>query len=507
MAIIGQGVQAGLGRIDYSPYMQGAVAGAQGIAQGLASFGQSVGSGIQNYLKKQEEKKKEQEGIEFIKNQFPGIDDKAAKAGLSAAGGPAAFVKFRNDQAAFEMQKKESELRLGELQRTIAERNKLEQFFTQTPAGAAIAGGASFENLPTGAAAFLPRQFGNAQEVLQAGQRAGIPITQLLPVATGLANLGETEAKAASLRAPKPKSIEELRFQTQQKQEADTQRINNRAREIAFGVQSDPLPSKQEELAAKAEASKIAEAGRTTQAESRVDKATGEIITEEVLRDITGKEIGRKPIYRPEATPEEKRRATIMTEQAKADVDWVNKYRDQASAASVRIAQNARAINLLASGDVKTGPGTPVLQAINRVFVSFGGSPEDIKKVANYGEATNLLAYQLLDYFSKTKGAISDTETALFRRFTANETKTPAENLAILRMSVQIDTRNQKALAEMNRQKITDPADQRRFLEQYAIDNPLDFSQLEAVSTAPSTQAIFDKADQIIKGSAKPTKR
>jgi hypothetical protein len=80
--------------------MQGAVAGAQGIAQGIASFGQSVGSGIQNYLKKEEEKKREQEGIEFIKNQFPGIDDKAAKAGLNAAGGPAAFVKFQSEQNA-----------------------------------------------------------------------------------------------------------------------------------------------------------------------------------------------------------------------------------------------------------------------------------------------------------------------------------------------------------------------------------------------------------------------
>ncbi len=100
MAIIGQGVQAGLGRIDYSPYLQGAAAGAQGIAQGIASFGQSVGSGIQNYLKKEEEKKREQEGIEFIKNQFPGIDDKAAKAGLNAAGGPAAFVKFQSEQNA-----------------------------------------------------------------------------------------------------------------------------------------------------------------------------------------------------------------------------------------------------------------------------------------------------------------------------------------------------------------------------------------------------------------------
>lgn len=97
MAIIGQGVQAGLGRVDYTPYLQGAMAGAQGIAQGIAGFGQGVTQGIQNYIKKQEEKKNEQEGIDFIKSQFPGIGDAEAKAGLKAAGGPAAFVKFRQD--------------------------------------------------------------------------------------------------------------------------------------------------------------------------------------------------------------------------------------------------------------------------------------------------------------------------------------------------------------------------------------------------------------------------
>jgi hypothetical protein len=199
MAIIGQGVQAGLGRIDYSPYLQGAAAGAQGIAQGVAQFGQSVSTGIQNYLKKEQEKKLEAEGVEFIKSQFPGITDAAAKAGYRTSGGAPAYIKFRNDQAVLDMQKRESELRLGELQRTIAERNKLEQFLTQTPAEAAIGAGTSFENLPTGAAAFLPRQYGNAQELLVAGQRAGIPVTQLLPVAAGMASLGKTEAEARAL--------------------------------------------------------------------------------------------------------------------------------------------------------------------------------------------------------------------------------------------------------------------------------------------------------------------
>ena len=51
MAIIGQGVQAGLGRVDYTPYLQGAIAGAQGIAQGIAGVGKSAADAIQEYQK------------------------------------------------------------------------------------------------------------------------------------------------------------------------------------------------------------------------------------------------------------------------------------------------------------------------------------------------------------------------------------------------------------------------------------------------------------------------
>ena len=51
MAIIGQGVQAGLGRVDYTPYLQGAMAGAQGIAQGIAGLGKSTADAIQEYQK------------------------------------------------------------------------------------------------------------------------------------------------------------------------------------------------------------------------------------------------------------------------------------------------------------------------------------------------------------------------------------------------------------------------------------------------------------------------
>lgn len=57
MAIIGQGVQAGLGRVDYTPYLQGAMAGAQGIAQGISSIGQSAAQGVRDYAKNKEEER------------------------------------------------------------------------------------------------------------------------------------------------------------------------------------------------------------------------------------------------------------------------------------------------------------------------------------------------------------------------------------------------------------------------------------------------------------------
>ena len=214
MAIIGQGVQAGLGRIDYSPYMQGAVSGAQSIAQGLASLGQNVAKGIEAYTLKQEKKKQEAAATDMVAGIFKAnpflaksfnlptdqngeFDKGALKEFIKVSGGPGQAVQLASglDQMNRARQQQEKEL---------ADRARLEQFLTQTPAGAAIAGGARFESLPVGAEAFLPRQFGNAQELLVAGQRAGIPITQLLPVATGMASLGKTEAEAAALRTPKP---------------------------------------------------------------------------------------------------------------------------------------------------------------------------------------------------------------------------------------------------------------------------------------------------------------
>jgi ribosomal protein S11 len=197
----GTQIRPELSAVDYTPFLQAASQSAQMQAQGIAAFGQGVTQGIQNFLKKREEKQNEQEGIAFIKSFDPSISDEAAKAGLKAAGGAAAFVKFKSDYAAQQDADRMRRLQLSEMERQANERIRLEQFLSQTPAGAAAAGGAKFEELPTGAAAFAPRQFGSARDILTAGQRAGIPITTLLSSATQLANLAKTEAEAKALGA------------------------------------------------------------------------------------------------------------------------------------------------------------------------------------------------------------------------------------------------------------------------------------------------------------------
>lgn len=111
MAIIGQNVQAGLGRIDYTPYLQGASMGAQGIAQGIASIGQGAAKGIQDYFRKQEQDKQEEEAASMISKILktnPGLssqlnlpanekgefDQGAVKAAIRGAGGPVNAIKL-----------------------------------------------------------------------------------------------------------------------------------------------------------------------------------------------------------------------------------------------------------------------------------------------------------------------------------------------------------------------------------------------------------------------------
>lgn len=207
MLTYGTQVNPSLLRQDFSPILQAAQAQAQATqqaaqmrAQSMANFGQVVSKGIQDFLKKKEEKDLEQKGVEFIKSQIPGIDDKAALAGLKAAGGPAAFVKFQQDMAQSRTQQTVQDMQLAELKRGVAEQERLRQILSTSPAAAAIQTGAKFEQLPTGAGAFTPVPR-SAQEFMSTAQAAGISPTTYLPLASQMAGYEKTLAETKALQA------------------------------------------------------------------------------------------------------------------------------------------------------------------------------------------------------------------------------------------------------------------------------------------------------------------
>lgn len=179
------------------------------LAGGMALLG-GVSRGIDTFLKKKEEKKNEQEAIAFVKSQFPGIDDAAAKAGIKATGGVAAFIKQQQDAAQNDMNQKVQNLQLAEMQRTAAERNRLdsenkrlrEALKGLSPVEGAIAGGATFGQLPAGADAFTRRPPKNASEFIEVAQNAGIDPSVWLPQAIQLSQVEENIGQAASRRSP-----------------------------------------------------------------------------------------------------------------------------------------------------------------------------------------------------------------------------------------------------------------------------------------------------------------
>jgi hypothetical protein len=287
-------------------------------------------------------------------------------------------------------------------------------------------------------------------------------------------------------RMQKPASIESLRYASQQEKEAAQARIESRANQIALKQPGSALTNKAEENAARVAAAKIYESGLVNTTTEVVNPTTGQPEFFQETRNITGELVGRKPVYAPNASPEEQALAAEKVAAAQSSVKWMDTFSENASLASTRLAKNKAAIALLESGNVKTGPGTPFIQGVRRVFAAYGGDPKAISDTANFGLVTNLLGDQVFDYFQKTKGAISDYETKYISNLSAKENKTNAENVAILKMAVAIDERTQnakKALREAQKSgQVKNARDERRFIEDYVDNNPLDFAKLSAMT-------------------------
>lgn len=122
MARIGSNIQAGLGRIDYSPLFQGmsnaqqfAAQGNAALAQSISNLGQIAASAIQGFQQKKEEEKRIGQTIDFLRgvhkanpqafkifaNEKGEFDPERARVGVNAVGsqGIMQYATFTNEAA------------------------------------------------------------------------------------------------------------------------------------------------------------------------------------------------------------------------------------------------------------------------------------------------------------------------------------------------------------------------------------------------------------------------
>ena len=171
--------------VDYSPLIRAN----EIAAQSIANMGKQIGDGIQKYQKKKEDKDNKVKALDFLKgiNAFPGVDDKALDAGLTAVGGPEALI---NLYSLITKSKYDAADRPGEIAQNQA---NLES--TQAGTKATIAStGATTQRMEQSASAFPTDQAIREQSLLNSQQDYAQSET-LFPMQSAMASIGVDQAQ------------------------------------------------------------------------------------------------------------------------------------------------------------------------------------------------------------------------------------------------------------------------------------------------------------------------
>ncbi len=131
----GTQIRPELSAVDYTPFVQAAAQGAQMQAQSIAALGQSVAAGVDQYLKKKEEKQKEKDATTFLTtfiNNNPEVagslgvplnlkgeveDPGIVKAAIKTLGGADKALGLATSLQRFEQEKRMAELQMGRIRR------------------------------------------------------------------------------------------------------------------------------------------------------------------------------------------------------------------------------------------------------------------------------------------------------------------------------------------------------------------------------------------------------
>lgn len=145
----GTQIRPELSVVDYTPFVQAAAQGAQMQAQSIAALGQSVAAGVDQYLKKKEEKQKEKDATTFLTtfiNNNPEVagslgvplnlkgeveDPGIVKAAIKTLGGADKALGLATSLQRFEQEKRMTQLQMEGMQRE-AELNPIRAELLQT---------------------------------------------------------------------------------------------------------------------------------------------------------------------------------------------------------------------------------------------------------------------------------------------------------------------------------------------------------------------------------------
>lgn len=171
--------------VDYSPLIRAN----EMAAESIANMGKQIGDGIQKYQKKQEDKDNKVKALDFLRQTgaFPDVDEKALDAGLTAMGGPVAFMNFYN---LITKSKNAAEDRPGDIAQKEANLASTEAGTAATVAST----GATKQSTEQSASAFPTDQAIREQNLLRQEQLYD-QSESLFPTQSAMANLGLDQAQ------------------------------------------------------------------------------------------------------------------------------------------------------------------------------------------------------------------------------------------------------------------------------------------------------------------------
>jgi hypothetical protein len=383
MAAFGTGINAALGRIDYTPYLQGASQGSAAIGRGIESLGQGISGAIKEYSQNKEMR-------DLLTQNNETQAQKALRMSDLFKSNPAIF---NNEQPIPDKMlqdlKNMPNMSMGRLKAVNAELNAaitkyepvIADYTNSMREAQAYKAATASPVLPSNAVSAYMAAGGRYPEKFAANQ-ASTQNTQ-----------AETMLRLAQVRAAgQPKEKDFSTFDT----------INSNL--VKAWIQDNPG----EEPSAKVLAD--------------ISKQASEI--------VTGKSVGQ-----------ETQAATIPYYLKRGE-----ELNTAAATASEALPNILSARQILAKGPsaVDTGFGAELKTKVRSIANAFG-FPIDEQKMTNTQVLASTLGQNMLNIISKTKGSTSNKETAIYQAMSASIDKSPEAINDILDLTLAVTRNNIEA--------------------------------------------------------------